>query len=155
MKLKPLYNFTLQNKSTYFSLLIYDIHKNIDSKCEKWFKGVFKEKIVPEDIYTNNLLMDLDYLFTEGLWVIEVANNLKLDVKDSSRRLIESYKKYTAKEDGYKDLISSNYYNKHKHRPYTKTEIKKRNVELNRIAKEVMAEILAEEKDKKSVTKAK
>lgn len=85
--MKPFVKISRQSKSTYFSLCIYDILDKIKDRSNKWFNEVFFEKIVPESIYTGNLLMDLDYMFSEGIWLAELAAKEKFDVRDAKNFL--------------------------------------------------------------------
>lgn len=152
MKLKPLYNLSKQNKATYFSLLISDIHKKIDKVCENWFQEVFIEKkdYVGEDIYTSNLRMDLDYLFSEAIWMIGVAKMLKLDIRDVSSHTTWLYEIYTAKKDGHRDLVLNEAYDKKNHKVFTEEEVAIRKKKSNEIGMAIFKEILAEENAKKS-----
>lgn len=146
--MKPLYYLTDKNKSTYFSLLIYDITKKIQERANEWFEGVFKEKIVPEDIYTGNLLADLDYLFSEGIWLVELAEKNQLDIESAKRALTDDYKKYTKSKVGYRYLVHKHEYSARENRVLSKKELTKRDKQINKIAKGILAEILAEEKEK-------
>ena len=145
--MKSLYKLTDKNKSTYFSLLIYDLMDKIDKRTEEWFDDVFFKKIVPEEIYTRNLLMDLDYIFSEGIWIIKLAEKEKLDIKDVKKSFGEKYKTYT--KNGYRMLVHNEKYNSREHRIWTDSEIKENKERMSKIANEILDEILQEEKSKK------
>lgn len=120
--------------------------KKIDERTEEWIDGVFFKKIVPEEIYTRNLLMDLDYIFSEGIWIIRLAEKEKMDIKDVKKSFGEKYKTYTKKKDGYRMLVHNEKYNSREHRIWTDAEIKKNREQTNKIANEILDEILKAKK---------
>ena len=135
--MKPLYTLTDKNKETYFDLLIYDILDKIDIRCKKWVEGVFINIVVPEEIETDNLKSDLDYLFSEAIWLISLAENFNYDL--DSKQFVESlYSEYTAEKEGFKNLISNSDYNKKEHRLYTEEEKKLNREKVNKIAMEIL-----------------
>lgn len=126
--MKPLYTLTDKDRETYFDLLIYDILDKIDTRCKKWVEGVFINIVVPEEIETDNLKSDLDYLFSEAIWLISLAENFNYNL--DSKQFVEGlYLEYTAEKEGFKNLISNSDYNKKEHRLYTEEE-KKLNREM-------------------------
>ena len=135
--MKPLYTLTDKNKETYFDLLIYDILDKIDIRCKKWVEGVFINIVVPEEIETDNLKSDLDYLFSEAIWLISLAENFNYNL--DSKQFVESlYSEYTAEKEGFKNLISNSDYNKKEHRLYTEEEKKLNREKANKIAMEIL-----------------
>ena len=135
--MKPLYTLTDKNKETYFDLLIYDILDKIDIRCKKWVEGVFINIVVPEEIETDNLKSDLDYLFSEAIWLISLAENFNYSL--DSKQFVESlYSEYTAEKEGFKNLISNSDYNKKEHRLYTEEEKKLNREKVNKIAMEIL-----------------
>lgn len=145
--MKPLYKLSSQNKSTYFSLCIGKIGQEITKRCDEWFTQVFLEKSIPvtEDILTDNLLLDLNYLFSEAIWLIKLAKKENLDVKDSNRHLQFLYDRYSGKDklgpNGYRRLVSDKRYNSREHRLWTETEIKNNEKRNNAIMKKLWNEI--------------
>lgn len=138
--MKPLYELTDKNKETYFDLLIYDILDKIDIRCKKWIEGVFINIVVPEEIETNNLKSDLDYLFSEAIWLISLAENF--NYKLDSKQFVESlYSEYTAEKEGFKNLISNLDYNKKEHRLYTEEEKKINREKVNKVAMEILSKL--------------
>ena len=135
--MKPLYTLTDKNKETYFDLIIYDILDKIDIRCKKWVEGVFINIVVPEEIETDNLKSDLDYLFSEAIWLISLAENFNYSL--DSKQFVESlYSEYTAEKEGFKNLISNSDYNKKEHRLYTEEEKKLNREKVNKIAMEIL-----------------
>jgi hypothetical protein len=108
--MKPLLTLKDHHKETYFNLQVYDLIEKIETRCSKWLNGVFMEVYVPESIETSNLCMDLDYFFTQAIWLIELAESFGYNLE--SKEFIERmYDDYTSSDEGYKNLIDYTAYN--------------------------------------------
>ena len=137
--MKSLIKITDNNKETFFNLQIYDILDKIEKRCEKWVKGVFIKVYVSEEIETNNLCNDLDYLFSEAIWLIELAESFNYKM-ESKQFLEHKYKDYTSIKEGYKKLMTLNY-NIKQHRLYTEEEMKVNRDKSNKIAMDILKNI--------------
>ena len=144
VELKPLAEFNDRNKETVLSLTISNVTKEIDKKFIQWVEDVFKEKMVHEEIYTRNLLSSVDYLFTEAIWLLELAESLGFDMKDNRRHLEYKYETYTEDELGYRKLHYLPYYDARNHKYLTEEETKERQKKSN----ETMSKVIQGMKDK-------
>lgn len=140
--MKPLYKLTEKNKSTYFSLCIGDIGLKITDRCNKWFTDVFinKSSYIGEDVYTDNLLLDLNYMFSQALWLIKLAKREKFDVKDSKSHIEHLYKIYTGR-DGHRGLVTDERYNSLEHRVWTDDEILVNKKRVSEVVQKIWEEL--------------
>lgn len=142
--MKPLYNnFNNKNKETLFNLRVYDVIDNIDKKIQEWFNETYIDvkPYIPNDVLVGNLLDNLDYMFTEAIWWIELGESLGYNM--DSKRFVESmYNTYTSNPDGYKDLVRDERFCKRENRLYSDEEIKKNNEEMKKLSLEIVGEIL-------------
>ena len=129
-------------KSTYFSLRLFDIYKEMDRRCSKWVDDVFVDKkdYLSESLLTSNLKSDLDYFISQLLWIFALATENGFDVKDHEDHIKNIYDVYTKSDDGYKDIIFDNRYNRHKHRLYTEEERNDLNKKMDDLVKEIIDE---------------
>jgi hypothetical protein len=135
--MKPLLTLKDDAKATFFNLQVYDMLDKIEKRCAKWLHGVFVEVYVPEYIETSNLCMDLNYMFTQCIWLIEQGEQYgEINSIDFVERM---YNDYTSSKDGYKKLMDSTY-NITEHRLFTAEEI---TANQNR-GREIMMELLNE-----------
>lgn len=138
--MKPLYNITHQSKECKFNSFIYDILTEIDQLANKWFLEVFIEPkdYICESILSRNLIDDLDYLFSECIWLIELGE--KQNFKIDSKEFVESqYNSYVT--IGYKGLVSDSRYNRLENRVNTEKEIKDNSDRMNAVMKRILNEI--------------
>lgn len=155
--MKSLYKLTDKNKSTYFSLRIHDIGEEITKRSTQWFNEVFftKSIYIDEETYTNNLLLDLNYMFTQALWLIKLAKKEKLNVKDAKHHIQNLYNYYSCKngfglkKNGYRMLVNDERYNAFEHRLWTEEEIKINKEKSSAVVKKIWAELEAKEKKAK------
>lgn len=143
VELKPLAEFNDRNKETVLSLMISKPLKEIEKLFTQWVEDVFKEGIVHEDVYTSNLISSVDYLFTEAIWLLELAEGLGYDMKDNRRHLEYQYEKYTESDLGYRYLHYIPHYDARNHKYLNEEETKERQRKSN----ETMNKIIQEMKD--------
>jgi|GEM_PF-4995179 len=136
--MEALIELTKSSKETYFNLQIYSLLDKIDKRCDKWIDGVFINVYVPEEIETRNLLMDLDYIFTEAIWLIEIAESFGYNI-DSKQFLESNYNDYV--NEGFKRLINPHKYSITEHRLYTEDEIKESNKRMNETTMRILKEM--------------
>lgn len=145
--MKPLYNLSNSNKEVILNGMIYDILKDIDKRTDKWFDEVFS-KDSPykcEQISTRNLLDDIDYMLSIAIWLIETIEGMGFEC--GPKRFVESiYNTYTNENQGYRFIIRNRYYNPFEHRRWTDEELKENDENIRKIASEVLAEMMEEEK---------
>ncbi len=141
--MKPLYNLTDKSKETFFSLSIYDILAKIEKQADEWFVDTFLEpkEYIPNELLIRNLKDNLDYLFTEAIWLINLCAALGYEVKDSKRSVKEAYDKYTAKEDGYRYLVHNRRYDVHENKLLTEEESVERQKQINKIMLDMFKEL--------------
>lgn len=137
--MKKLTNITHKNKETYFNLLISDILKKIDEEADEWFHETFidHKDYIPKEILERNLKMNLDYLFSEAIWLIELGESLGFEI-DFKCFLESKYKQYTKDEYGYRLLVNDRRYDSLNHRALTKRQATLREKRINKIAKEYL-----------------
>ena len=93
-------------------------------------------KIIP---INYNLKSDLDYLFSEAIWLIGLAESFNYKM-ESKQFLEHKYKDYTSIKEGYKKLMALNY-NIKEHRLYTEEEMKVNRDKSNKIAMDILKNI--------------
>ena len=141
--MKPLYeNFNDKNKETLFNLQVYDVINKIEKHAQEWFVESYIDvkDYIPQDILTSNLKDNLDYLFTEAIWWIELGESFGYNI-DSKRFVKTLYDDYTSCEDGYKNIVRDERFCRHENRVYSENEIKENNNRMNEIMCKIIADI--------------
>lgn len=140
--MKPLYNLTQNMKSTYFSLILFDIQKKIDERCSNWVTEVFvdKKEYLSESLLTSNLKLDLEYLISQLIWMFELAIENGFEVADHREHIENLYKVYTESENGFRSIVMDNRYNRNEHRLYTTQEIKELNENIDKLMRNIIDE---------------
>jgi hypothetical protein len=135
-ELVPLCDRGERENKTYFSLAVHEELDIIKKRCIKWYEDYFFGTIMPKSpIHTRNLILDLDYMFTTGLWLLNLANKLGFADDHMNEYFAKMYIRY--EEGGYKAVVAYHVdkYNKDKDRPYTEKEYKKLCDKRNSFAK--------------------
>ena len=132
--MKEIIKITDRQKETFFDLSIYDILDKINIRCNKWVEGVFINIYVPEEIETSNLKSDLDYLFSEAIWLISLAESF--NYKLTSKQFVEDL--YNEYMEDFKNLINNSDYNKLENRLYTEEEKEANRVRSNDLAMNIL-----------------
>ena len=113
--MKPLYELNKTNKQTYFNLLVYRLMDQIKEKANKWFEEALKGDIkYPEEVLIDNLRADLDYIFSEAIWIIELGESQGFDMNTVKGFLQSYYEIYTDSEHGYRFLVENRLYDANK-----------------------------------------
>lgn len=150
--LKPLAKLTAKNKVVMFSLFIYGVRDKIKKRCEEFVKEYFDENSIlqgeAKEIYVANLVMDLNYMFTQALWLIKISKRLKIVDASAKKYICEDIIDY--QEQGWKAIVCRHVpkYNKNENRLYSDKEFNAIREKGNKIAGKMLKEILAEEKNK-------
>lgn len=102
--MRPLIELSDKDKETHFNLQISDLMNDIDQRFDQWLNSVLAVTNIPEEIETRNLISDLNYHFSKGIWLIQLGESLgySIDLKDSFEHM---YHRYTSSDEGYKALI--------------------------------------------------
>jgi hypothetical protein len=143
--------FPHRSKNTYFNLLVYKSTNEISERANKWFVDTYIDykPYIPKEIILRNLLMDLDFLFAEGFWVVEVGESLGLDITDVKETLQRYYERYMSGEHGYQQLVHHRLYDSFNNKLLTEEEADARDERMRKLSIELVEEILREEKNKK------
>lgn len=92
-------------------------------------------------MYTSNLISSVDYLFTEAIWLLELAEGLGYDMTDNRRHLEYQYEKYTDSDLGYRFLHYLPYYDARNHKYLNEEETKERQEKSNETMKKIIQEM--------------
>lgn len=138
--MKPLYHLTDNMKGTSFNLFLNHVYKKISKEANKWFIETYIE---PKDYINNEVLVlnlrdNLNYLFTEVIWLLEIGESLGYNM-EFKRFIEEDYKLYTESPDGYKFLVHDERFDRTNNRVYTEEEIKTNKEQCNAILKEIIS----------------
>ncbi len=139
--MEPLYNLTDKNKETSFNAFIYDVIEEIDNATDKWFKDTFinKSDYIVKDVLDSNLCMDLDYLFTKAIWLIELGKALGYN-REPEQFVQSYYDTYTTK--GFKHLVNDNRYDRINEKLFTKKQVKENEKRSNDLMMKILKEII-------------
>lgn len=139
--LKQIIPIVERDIETFFTLSLYEEMSSIESRLNKWVEEVFIEsKIVDECILTSNLISDLDYMFSKGVWIIEHTKTLNI-VLDNERFFSDSYKTYTGSPNGYRNLVTHTHYCSTEHRILTDFESEQRKQRINETALKILEDL--------------
>lgn len=136
--MKPLVEINTASKICHFSGQLYDILDQIDKRVNLWFveKHIDKCKYICDE----NVNSDLDYMFSKGIWIIEMAESFGYTSGMTSIEFFEShYERYTT--DGFKALISDKRYNRKDESVYTDAQVKENDERANKLALEILTEL--------------
>jgi hypothetical protein len=114
--MKPLYELNKIDKQNYFNLLVYGLMDKIREKANKWFDKTFinKKPYFNDELLINHLRADLDYIFSEAIWIIELGESQGFDMNTVKRFLQSDYDRYTQDEHGYRFLVENRLYDAYK-----------------------------------------
>lgn len=137
--MEGLYPITDRDKATAIELIIYDRLDKIDKRVKKWFVDAFIHgKIRIDD--AENLVCDLEYIFSVTFWLIDVAENMGFSLQ-SKRFVIRKYERFKHNEHGYRFLISDERYDAHTNRLLSDGEVVERNERINAEVKKILSEM--------------
>lgn len=141
--MKPLCNLENTNKEAIFHLFVHQTMERINKEVEKWFANSFcGSEYIGHHVLVANLTDNLNYLFTEGIWLVELGESQGLDMTNVKKRLEAMYDRYTKNENGHRYLVSDTRYDKVNNRLFTEEEIAKRNQKILSIAERFALNIL-------------
>lgn len=135
--------FSSSMAATFISSMMYDLNTKICERGKKLANEIVK--FGADDIAIRNFIMDFDYMVEEMAYLQHLGESDGLDMSDS---VYEKSIKEKASWETEKicEWFTTSDFNWEEKRWYTDEEKKKRNDEINKIAKEVLAELLEEEK---------
>lgn len=136
--MKLLVDLPKVTKETYFSLLLSDIMKEMDELTSQWVDELFvNPNGISEFELTKELKTNLDYLFSKGVWILEMANGFgyKLDCYDFFESRYDTYTSYT---DGFRYFVVHKYYDVRNHKLLTDEDIRIRREELAKFTLDMM-----------------
>lgn len=140
-----LYKLTNDNKQIIHSLMVSKSMNEITNRSNQWFIETFVNPVsyIPNEITTRNLLIDLDYIFSESLYLIELMES-KGFVCEIKEYFEEMYNKYISSEIGYRFLVTDNRYDSNNNIMLTDEEVSDRNNNIKESTKDIINRILKE-----------
>ncbi len=138
--MKPLYELNNEMKETKFDSFVFDILEEIDKLTDKWFDESFINKLdyIPNEVLDHNLCSNLNYLFTEAIWLIELGKSLGYSM-DSEQFVQTNYDTYTT--NGFKHLVNDKRYDRVNNKVFTKKEVKEREKRSNELMKKIFDDL--------------
>jgi hypothetical protein len=125
--MKALYELNKIDKQNNFHLFVYRLTDEIRDKANKWFEEALKGDIkYPEEVLIDNLRADLDYIFSEAIWIIELGESQGFNMDEPKKHLKFYYERYTREEHGYRFLVNNPYYDAYENKLLTEEEVKER-----------------------------
>ena len=138
--LVPMYEVTQQMKETFLSLQLSDILERIKKRCEKFVECYFVEKSIGSQFELGNLNCDLEYLFSEGLFFLNMIQDAGYEI-DNAEHFVEMFVRFD--EKGYKSIVGFyvDKYSEREDRLYTEKELNDMKEKMAIIAKDILKDI--------------
>lgn len=146
-KMKPLYQLNNHNKETLINLQVYAVLDKIEEYANGWFRESFIEvkDYIPQEILLSNLLDNLNYVFSEGIWWVELGESLGYQME--SKKFLESrYEMYTRNKSGHRYLVNDRRYDPHQNILLTEEEIQEKEKRAGEIMNEILTDLQREGK---------
>lgn len=127
--MKPIIRLHKKTKETYFQLLLDTIMHEIDEVTKQWVEDLFVQGIsVSEEEHTEELKQNLNYLFSKGVWIIEMSESFGFEIDTTA--FASRYECFTTVKDGYRLFVAHKYYDCREHRLLNEEERNQKNKEM-------------------------
>ena len=119
-----------RSKETLLNLQVYKVLDEIEEKAREWFveTHVDPKPYIPQEILVRNLLDDLDYMISVGLWWVELGESMGFNM--DSKRFLESTIETYRQTNGYMRLVRDERYDPYQNHVRTPEEIKEKQEEI-------------------------